>query len=62
MNATLITMNKAPIRDNIGRLRLRQCFPKLRIINTPHPYVVTPHDVESKIIHILNLIRITRGG
>jgi hypothetical protein len=63
-NKTFETMVKAPIRDAIGNMHLRQCKPKLRYeryVPLARRNQPTTHDIENKLRQSLSLIRITRG-
>jgi hypothetical protein len=61
LSNTQTTINKAVIRDDIGRLCVRQCHPKLKYVPRVPLASLTSHDIEQRIRHNLHLIAITRG-
>jgi hypothetical protein len=63
-NKTHEVMNTAVIRDDVGRLRLRQCTPKLknrRVLSQAVQQKRTDVDVMNRVKWSQALIRIVRG-
>jgi hypothetical protein len=58
---TLQVMVESPIRDETGRLHIRQCMP---VLHTVKPLVIqkpTTYDIESRLRHQLRLCKIVKG-